>query len=196
LGKARRPRPPTPGPVDPRVTVFCHRGLYDRALKIPENSLLAIINGQDGHRHNCHELDARICSGGSAHKSFLAHDEVASRVTSKNRRWASLSFKEILEKTLVARRFNFRREDFASSYQNTGEKVPALEEFLEQVRSKPTGSGLTLQLDLRGNDFPMAIEWFSRRMIFPSILMLKGYNLFFDSGDDLLKEVRRYAEEE
>lgn len=190
-GQPGRIRQSRPRSIDPRVAVFCHRGLYDRALKIPENSILAIQNGQENFRLNCHELDARICPDGSAHKSFLAHDEVAGRVTSKKRRWASLSLKDILETALVARRFNFHTEDFASSYENTGEKVPGLETFLEQVRSTPTGVGLTLQLDLRGNDFPRAIEWFSRRMIFPSILMLKGYNLFFDSGDDLFKEVTK-----
>ena len=182
----RRPRS-----IDPRVAVFCHRGLYDRALKIPENSVLAIENGQDDNRLHCHELDARISASGSAHKSFLAHDEVAGRVTSKKRRWASLSLKEILETTLVARRFNFQTEDLASSYENTGEKVPGLEELLERARSTSAWAGLTLQLDLRGHDFPRAIEWFSRRMISPPILMLKGYNLFFESGDDLLKEINK-----
>ena len=107
--------------------VFCHRGFYDRAMRIPENSNSAILNGvQKGLL--LHEVDARM--GDDPIDAFLAHDESAKRVTSRNRNWTSLNIQEILDTKLVTRRFNVVTNDFASTYQETHEKVARLEDLI------------------------------------------------------------------
>ena len=179
--------------------VFCHRGLYDRAMKVPENSKLSIQNGIE-QGLLLHEVDARI--GQYASDTFLAHDEVANRVTSKTRRWTSLNMSEIMDTALVIRRFDEGKDDFASSYQETDETVPDLETLLlagvgEEVGKWKDGEfiaapfrsipdkGHCLQLDLRGDDFPKAIEQFQTRPLDIYRVILKGYNLDFAFCNEL-----------
>ncbi|KAI9688986.1 MAG: hypothetical protein M1822_000723 [Bathelium mastoideum] len=173
-------------------SVFCHRGFYHRAMKVPENSRLAIENGI-GKGMMLYEVDARMDSDHPVH-TFLAH-EVANRVTSKTRRWTSLNISDIMETALVTRRFDVERDDFASSYQDTDEKVPHLEDALNDGVDMvpdprfllPGGpqpepeefireDGRCLQLDLRGNDFLKAIAFFHKRPFDINKVLLKGYN--------------------
>lgn len=157
--------------------VFCHRGLYDRAMKVPENSDLAIKHGIEMGLV-LHEVDVRI---GDDHADiYLAHDEAAIRVTSKNRRFTSLNLSEILNTALVSRRVDLGKGDFASSYQNTGENVPHLEDLLHL-----NSDFRCLQLDLRGEDLPRALARFQTRPIHSRHLLLKGYNFEFASRQEL-----------
>jgi hypothetical protein len=159
--------------------VFCHRGLYDRAMKIPENSALAIENGVQKGLF-LHEIDGRM--GQNLGDTFLAHDEVTSRVTSKAGKWSSLNISEIEKTALVTRRFDLEKADFASSYQETDEKVPHMEDLL---RAYILGHGHCLQVDLRDNDLPRAIAFYSDRRLHSAELLLKGYNFNFACCQDL-----------
>ena len=162
--------------------VFCHRGFYDRAMKIPENSTLAIENGIN-QGLLLHELDARF--GPTSGQIFFAHDEVARRVTSKDRRWSSLNFSEIIETTLVTRRFDLEKNDFASSYQNTEGKVPELRSTIQEFGKPKSPTECTFQLDLRGNDFCRAIAWLSHYANCNPKILLKGSNYTFPNGGAL-----------
>ena len=159
--------------------VFCHRGLYDRAMMLMENSTSSIMNGAY-QGLLLHEVDVRMDPKTS--KLFLAHDEVASRVTSEARNWNSLSISRI---DLVAKRFDVRKQDFtASSYFHIHEKVPFVEDLLAD-NDIPRLHELCLQLDLRGKDFLHAISYFSKQTKHDSRILLKGYNLDFTSGLNL-----------
>ncbi|OWY50600.1 hypothetical protein AALT_g11876 [Alternaria alternata] len=181
---------------DTRVAVFCHRAFYDQALKIPKNSRAAIENGI----HNkllLHELDARLGPGIGPNQTFLAHDEVARRVTSTDGRWSAISLTEVWETALVTRRFDLTKNDYASSVEHTGELMPNLEKLLLQyaVESPNSGGyeGCTFQIDLRGNDLTKAIAWFHTQKYSNPKLILKGYNLTFESGQSLLAAVDQYT---
>jgi hypothetical protein len=166
--------------------VFCHRGLYDRTLRIPENSSEVIENGMKDV-FLLHELDVRV--GDDPTNMFLAHDEVSSRVTSKSGRWSSRDITSILKTRLVIRRFDIRKPDFASSYQKTRKGVPRVEDLLRERMDwdidKYVGDGRCLQLDLRGNDLPRAIVRFGREHPHIHKIILKGYNLDFTCCEDL-----------
>jgi hypothetical protein len=186
---------PDPSPDLKCGAVFCHRAFYDRALKIPENSMSAIENGINKGLL-LHELDARL-GPGSGHQTYLAHDEHARRVTSKNERWSKISITEILNTALVNRRFDLVKNDFASSFENTDENVPDLEKLLHKYSEMTNfnrktdqalfdyARGCTFQIDLRGNDFARAIAWFQGRVEHAPKLLLKGYNLTFPDGPSL-----------
>ena len=186
--------------IDKFVGVFCHRGLYDRAMKILENSSFAIQNGLQRGLH-LHEIDARL--GPRSGEAFVAHDEVAARVTSKDQRWSVYDLAEIWETALVTRRFDVMKSDFASSFQETDEKVPELESLLGSYRfdnvswDLPNHSGCTFQIDLRGDDFARAIARYSylKPRGEPSIL-LKGYNITFTDGWALKAAIKSAAREE
>ncbi|KAF9698433.1 hypothetical protein EKO04_003822 [Ascochyta lentis] len=187
--------------------VFCHRAFYDRALKIPENSTRAIENGI-GKGLLLHELDARLSSRSGQGQTYLAHDEHARRVTSKNERWSKISITEILNTALVNRRFDLVKNDFASSFEDTNENVPDLEKLLNKYSdgtnfNRKTDKALfdyarscTFQIDLRGNDFARAIAWFRGRESHAPKLLLKGYNLTFPSGSSLRAAVESIAVQE
>jgi glycerophosphoryl diester phosphodiesterase len=187
--------------------VFCHRAFYDRALKIPENSTRAIENGIDKGLL-LHELDARLGSRSGQGQTYLAHDEHARRVTSKNERWSKLSITEILNTALAIRRFDLVKNDFASSFEDTNENVPDLEKLLHKYSdgtnfNRKTDQALfeharscTFQIDLRGNDFARAIAWFRRRESHAPKLLLKGYNLTFPNGSSLRTAVESIAKQE
>jgi len=174
--------------------VFAHRGFYDRAMKIPENSTAAIDNGL--YRGIwLHELDVRF--GPNPGEAFLAHDQTTFRVTAKNDRWSSLSLGEILDTEITARRYDFSKKDFASSYEETGTKIPELREVLSQYEDLAFSHnrGCTFQLDLRGDDFARAVAWFRNRRASRLNLLLKGYNNQYASGQQLEQAIAKYPSE-
>ena len=175
--------------------VFCHRGLYDRALRIPENPSLAIKNGIN-RGLLFHELDTRLGPRSGSGQTFLAHDEVAERVTSKDERWSALNLSVILETALVTRRFDLEKNDFASSFQNTEANVPDLEKLLTFYSEDHESRHCIFQIDLRGHDFPRAIAWFRFREHSAPKVLLKGYNLTFPYGPSLRAAVESISSKE
>ncbi|KAK4163138.1 hypothetical protein QBC43DRAFT_290104 [Cladorrhinum sp. PSN259] len=162
-------------------------------MKIPENSTAAMDNGL--YRGIAlHELSVHL--GPKAGEAFLAHDQVAGRVTDKDGRWSSLSVGEILEANLVTRRYDFVKNDFASSYEETGITVPELENVLREyediVLNSSSNRGCTFQLDLMGEDFARAVAWFRYRRASRLNLLLKGYNDQYSSGQELENAIAKY----
>ncbi|KAJ6019736.1 hypothetical protein N7522_000444 [Penicillium canescens] len=189
--------------------VFCHRGLYERALGILDNSAGAIENGIN-QGFFLHEVDAFLLE--KLDKAFVAHDKSPQRVTSKKEVWDSYSFHEIITTPLVTRRVNMATPDFASSYLQTDEKVLGLINTLWEEKLRPVGR--TLQIDLRDEDFARGIPYYSFHIakvpfqfaqsqgahktlvwsMFQSTI-LKGYNEKFVSFDHLHDEIRRNSRE-
>ncbi|KAJ5915305.1 hypothetical protein N7454_011059 [Penicillium verhagenii] len=137
--------------------VFCHRGLYERALGIVDNSAAAIKNGtKEGFF--LHELDSFIEE--RLDNGFMAHDKIARRVTAKGGEWTSYTFQEIIQTSLVTRRVNTEavKPDFASSFLETDEKVMGLLATLWNHTLGPDGN--TLQVDLRDDDFAKAMAFY------------------------------------
>ncbi|CAN8098607.1 unnamed protein product [Discula destructiva] len=200
----------------PHGYVFCHRGLYDRALRIVDNSNAAVDHGLN-EGFFLHEIDAFFKT--RMRDGFVAHDQTANRVTSKKGSWALYNVEEILGSHLVARGVDLELEtpDFESAYLETPEQVPDLEGTIwREIVSK---KGLTIQFDLRDGDLATGISWYafhlSKNALFPAIqnqpwrqhrpqpgqkgflarrllhsTMLKGYNLEFDSFDHLVAATR------
>lgn len=137
--------------------VFCHRGLYERALGIIDNSGAAIDNGTR-QGFFLHEVDAFIWK--RVEEAFLSHDKIARRVTGKKGDWRSYPIQEVLDTLLVRRRVNTEanKVDFASSYLETDQKVPGLLATIWNKTLKP--GGCTLQIDLRDDDFAKAIAYY------------------------------------
>lgn len=80
--------------------VFCHRGLYERASYIPENSAAAITNGvREGLF--LHEIDTFVLE--KLDHLFVAHDKNASRVTKMKKDWANYQYAKILKQSNVSR---------------------------------------------------------------------------------------------
>jgi hypothetical protein len=104
--------------------VFCHRGLYDRAMKISENTELAIDKGL-GLGLRLHELDVRLHTradkSNNPRKAFLAHDETAARVTAITRRLSQADGADFIGTIIVERGINLETNNYARSYQETGE---------------------------------------------------------------------------
>ncbi|EEU40053.1 uncharacterized protein NECHADRAFT_75953 [Fusarium vanettenii 77-13-4] len=187
--------------------VFCHRGLYERASRRIDNSRSAVENGIN-ENFFLHEVDAFMTS--SMSNSFLAHDQTADRVTSKKGPWAAHRLEDILNTDLVARGVQLpENPDFGSSYLRTEDQVPGLEGTIWQERVKH--SGRTLQIDLRDKDFARGIACYAFHLpkrpfrnkshretqhhtLAWEILgstMLKGYNLHFDSFQNLFEMVKK-----
>ncbi|KAH7019706.1 hypothetical protein EDB80DRAFT_676677 [Ilyonectria destructans] len=163
--------------------VFCHRGLYERASGIIDNSAGAISNGiREGLF--LHEVDAFVL--GKLDQAFLAHDKNPRRVTAKTEPWGSYSIHDIFKTPLVTRRVETERHfvasrtelskpssspkdldaasttsvventiDFASSFLEIPEYVQGLLDTLWGERLAPVGR--TIQIDLRDEDFAKAI---------------------------------------
>lgn len=123
---------------DARVAVFCHRAFYDQARGIVENSPAAIENGIK-QRLLLHEIDARLGPGSGPNNTFLAHDEVAGRITPLDRRWSTITLSQVWETSLVARSFDFNKNDYGSAFGNTKENVPDLEKLLDKYSNIQTG---------------------------------------------------------
>jgi hypothetical protein len=174
--------------------VFCHRGLYDHARGVPENSLLAVENGiREGFHF--HELDGNLSirpeSTSVSESIFFAHDETPRRVSPKTLRWAFYKLDEIRRTTLVTRNFDKGKGTYANSYLNTTQKVPLLRdldpiwrrEVGEVVRGDEAGY---VQFDLRGKDFADSLAHFYHQTDVSSPrLILKGYNSHFSTYEKL-----------
>lgn len=124
--------------------VFCHRGLYDNARLIPENSIIAIESGLEKGLH-LHELDVRLHTNAdgslSTRRAFVAHDGTADRTLGVSPRmsetWSQRGARGagIIGAPLVARRVNTEDEehpDYASTFLETGAVVPGVESLLWQ----------------------------------------------------------------
>jgi hypothetical protein len=172
--------------------VFCHRGLYDRALGYPENSLLAVENGLRQGLY-FHELDGNIAQRPYERwKLFIAHDRVPSRVTSKTGTWSTYKLSSLMETTLVTRRFDLEKGTFASSYLGTDTKIPFLTDF-DPAFSEKDGLGTKyLQIDLRGRDLADGISAFYHSGFRDDLrIILKGYNVEFPTLADLEAGVKQ-----
>lgn len=102
--------------------VFCHRGYYERASHVVENSLSAIAYGL-ARGLFLHEVDCR--TGSESNHQILAHDLGPERVTSlKLQDWSELTYHQIHQTHLVSRRVDLVKDDFASTYLRAFEKVP------------------------------------------------------------------------
>lgn len=124
--------------------VFCHRGLYDNARLIPENSIIAIEAGLERGLH-LHELDVRLQTGAdgllSTRRAFVAHDSTADRTLGVSPRmaetWSQRGARgaEIIGAPIVARRINTEDKDhpdYASTFLETAAVIPSVESLLWQ----------------------------------------------------------------
>ncbi|KAK4150798.1 hypothetical protein C8A00DRAFT_45879 [Chaetomidium leptoderma] len=213
--------PQLPGPIKPTHNfgyVLCHRGLYERASGIVDNSVAAIDNGIH-HGLFLHEVDAFVLE--QLDKAFVAHDKNPSRVTSKAQPWEFYPIHEILQTSLVTRRverdaknpdLTSKQSDFAASYLETDGKIPSLFDIMWKESQNP--SGITLQIDLRERDFAKAIAYYSYHISKVSLLykdrqgvhrskgwevfrstILKGYNKHYTSFNDLHEDVNKKSVE-
>lgn len=185
--------------------VFCHRGFYERSKRILDNSNAAI---QNGIKENLflHEVDGFVFE--KLDHSFVAHDQVGWRVSQKEQKWKSYSYRDVLRTSLISRSINPEMIDFASSYLLAQGKVPSLLGTLWNDRVQPAGA--TIQIDLRDEDFAKAFPYYSFHMsklkhqsnyhrgadqtlvadLFRPT-MFKGYNKFYESFDDLHKAISK-----
>lgn len=114
--------------------VFCHRGLYERASGIIDNSVAAIDNGI----HNglfLHEVDALVPEQLGA--AFIAHDKHPSRVTSKSKGWEFYSILDILSSNLVIRRAQRKPKDKGLS--NKQDKEPTCKQDTDPAGQQSAG---------------------------------------------------------
>ncbi|KAJ9604494.1 hypothetical protein H2200_011330 [Cladophialophora chaetospira] len=147
-----------------------------------------------------HEVDARLArppaDRPTAFDGFLAHDEVANRITSKSGRWSSMNVSVIKSTKIVIRRVDPKKGDLASTYRETDQKVPLLDMILwarSGVKNLNIfavedydGDGSCLQLDLRGNDFIRALIFYNKRQVITvRKIILKGYSFDFASAEAL-----------
>jgi hypothetical protein len=128
---------------------------------------------------------------------------------------------EILKTPLVTRRVEreaknsdskSKQSDFATSYLETDGKVPSLFDIMWREAQQP--SGITLQIDLREQDFAKAIAFYSYHISKLSLLykdrqgvhrskgwelfrstILKGYNKHYTSFNDLHEDVKQKSVE-
>jgi hypothetical protein len=211
-----------PGPIKPTHDfgyVFCHRGLYERASGIVDNSVAALDNGLH-HGLFLHEVDVFVLE--QLDKAFVAHDKNPSRVTSKAQPWQFYPVHELFDDTKLVRRgverdaqdsdSKRKQSDFASSYLSTDGKIPSLFDIMWRESQEP--SGITLQIDLREQDFAKAIAFYSYHVSKVPLLhkgdqgvhrskawelfrstILKGYNKHYPSFDALHEDVKKKSME-
>ncbi|KAF6803315.1 hypothetical protein CMUS01_15123 [Colletotrichum musicola] len=202
-----------PGPLELKHKfgyVFCHRGLYERASGIIDNSAAAIENGvREGLF--LHEIDVFVQR--RLNEAFLAHDKNSRRITANKLPWEFYSFPEILATALATRRIQTEtflgpttgyppHPDFASSYLEVPETISSLFDMLQTEMNEPVGR--TLQIDLRDEDFAKAIAGYSyhlsrirvqhkraqgahRKPVYSAFqaTILKGYSKHYKSFDHL-----------
>ncbi|EGX91946.1 ankyrin repeat-containing domain [Cordyceps militaris CM01] len=185
--------------------VFCHRGLYERVAGIIDNSTEAIDNGIR-HGFFLHEADAIVLE--QFQDAFTAHDYNPRRVTSKTQGWERYSISNILETVLVTRSVDIDGSNFATSYLPTAGKIPSLLDLMWKESQYKTG--ITLQIDLREQDFAEAIAYYSyhiskKRLLYPGMqgvhnstawnwfksTILKGYSKHYRCFHDLQEDVKR-----
>ncbi|KAF3043255.1 hypothetical protein E8E12_010016 [Didymella heteroderae] len=140
---------------------------------------MAIENGLE-ERMFCHEVDSRMeinrDTGKWSGDNILAHDEVAGRVTPRNRRWTSLNLTSIMELDLVTRRYDVTKGQLASTYRTTREKVPHMEDILREYQNQ---SHPCFQLDVRGMEIAIALAWYRNRRLHNKFILVKGYNFHY-----------------
>ncbi|KAH7087553.1 hypothetical protein FB567DRAFT_442767, partial [Paraphoma chrysanthemicola] len=181
--------------------VFCHRGLYDRARDIIDNSEAAITNGVKQKMY-LHEIDSFIL--GRVDHAIIAHEKVSGRVTAWNKAWSAIPFATTLKTFLVSKPVDLKREEFAEEYRITDDKVPGLLGSIWKELLDPTG--LTLQIDFRDQDFAKIFPFYSYHVtkgkshleslgyrLFKST-MFKGYNNFYSSFSKLEEEIKANCE--
>lgn len=155
--------------------VSAHRGLYDRALAIMENSKDSIENGvRQGLMH--FELDGRIFF-----RSMLGvHDEVMDRITTQTGHWGQHTVAEILNQPLVLRDLIPATEKYDRvNYRRLDTTVPLVDDILSEV------DGRTGQLDMRKTDLASGIFWAVKHPLFLGQCLLKGYSYQFPTFDDI-----------
>jgi hypothetical protein len=166
--------------------VFCHRGFYDHAKGIHENSLLALENGvMQGLL--LHEIDGILYNKKEISAGFaFAHDQVLRRTTGKSGRWSQQTPGRLRETYHATRRWNQDQDTFATSYVETDQRIAELKDvillWLEDNRKN-----VWIQLDLRRNDFAEGLSRFNTEESFPDglRLLLKGYNTNYSSYNEL-----------
>jgi ankyrin repeat protein len=181
--------------------VFCHRGLYDRARHIIDNSETAVINGIKQKMY-LHEIDTFIL--GRVDHAIVAHDMVSGRVTAEDKLWSDMPLATTLKTFLVSKAVNLKKKKFAQEYHNTDDRVPALMGAIWKELLEPTG--VTLHIDIRDHDFAKIFPFYSYhitkggyqsnsigRQLFRST-MLKGYNYFYPSFAKLEEEIKKNCE--
>lgn len=205
-------KPPGPAPGSHRFGgVFCHRGFYDQAMKVPENSVLAIDYGFQEYGLRLHELDVKLHTNAdkslNPRKAFLSHDATGARTTAEAGRWSQNDGRDAIGTMLVTRGINLEKNDYASTFQATGTKVPGLESLLfDYDRSTWVGQdgsaampqlrpevyeGSTFQLDVSqpGNAFAGMLAWLRYNNFNNLQVIVKGYNRFYSDGPALVKAV-------
>lgn len=140
--------------------VFCHRGFYERAKRILDNSVAAIANGTQNDFF-LHEVDAFVLE--RLDKAFIAHDMNLGRVTPRRTPLDLYPFNEVLKTPLVTRRVNEEEEaDFVSSFIETDGKVPGVFDVFMKESTERVGH--TLQIDLRAEDLARTIPYYSHHL--------------------------------
>ena len=188
--------------------VFCHRGFYDQAMKIPENSSSAIDYGQQ-YGFRLHELDIKLHTNSdkslNTRKAFLSHDATGAATTAEWDRWSQNDGREAIGTVLVTRGINLEKKDYASTWQETDAKIPGLEDLLATYDTQPWGetydSALkrmqnvynlsTFQIDVSqpGDAFAQMLAWFRYYKFNGLNVIIKGYNRYYADGPTLLKAV-------
>ncbi|KAF7860392.1 hypothetical protein EAF04_008518 [Stromatinia cepivora] len=189
--------------------VFCHRGFYDQAMKIPENSVLAIDYGFQEYGFRLHELDVKLHTNAdkslSLRKAFLSHDATGARTTAQSGRWSQNDGRDVIDTILVTKGINLEKNDFASTFQETGAKVPGLESLLFDYDrqggiygperapqlEQDVYEGSTFQLDVSqpGDAFARILAWFRYNKFESLQVIIKGYNRFYSDGPALLEAI-------
>ncbi|KAL4863698.1 hypothetical protein BDV12DRAFT_201830 [Aspergillus spectabilis] len=159
--------------------VFCHRGLYDNALFIPENSKSAIENGvKQGFL--LHDLDVAVSKESDQRAlAYLAHDDSARRVTARNVMFQDMAHETKVQLRLVCRPWGTDKNDWARCYVETQDRVLDLDEALSLLNGPGSmARPNAFQLDVKGKDFAK---------------IFKGNNRFFKSGHALKEAVERFS---
>lgn len=190
--------------------VFCHRGFYDQAMKIPENSELAIDYGYQLHGFRLHELDVKLHTNEdkslNPRKSFLSHDADGVRTTAERRRWSRNDGRDVIGTILVTRGIDLEKNDYASTFEETEAKVAGLDSLLFNYEMRGTGGSWnstvpspkiedymdsTFQLDVSqpGDALAKMLAWFRYNNCNGLEIIIKGYNRFYSDGAALLEAV-------
>lgn len=175
--------------------VFCHRGLYDRSLDIPENSYMAIGNGLFNDLF-LHELDVFLKDNIS--EGFLAHDRHTDRVAVPNGRFDDFDIEKIVSEVRLTSKSLSSNEkgdiligDRADKH-GAQDYVLGLDSLLSRFSSGVVKRRYTFQLDMRNQDFAKAIALFSTRAENETKLFLKGYSTYYDDICMLTELVESY----
>ncbi|KAL9117163.1 MAG: hypothetical protein Q9187_006304 [Circinaria calcarea] len=170
--------------------VFCHRGFYDHAKGIHENSLLALENGMrqglllyeiDGILYKKEEISAGFA---------FAHDQVLRRTTGKSGRWSQQTPGRLRETYHATRRWDQDQDTFATSYVETNQRIADLKDVVH-LWLVDDRKNVWIQLDLRRDDFAEGLSRFNTEEGFVDgmRLLLKGYNTYYSSYNKLKEAI-------